>query len=168
MYVYDLSGIIWRDIWSSIFWAVLRLAAQACVTLCDPLGYSTSGSSVYGDSPGKTTGGGCHALLQEIFPTQRWIPGLPHWGHFLYHLSHQGNSRILEWVPYPFSRGIFPTQELNLVSCIAGRFYILWKCFWKKNLIEILASWVLLAPIFLVLEESKIWSNYVFKILDLT
>ena len=39
MYFYDLSGIIWRDIWSSIFWVVLRLAAQAYVTLCDPMGY---------------------------------------------------------------------------------------------------------------------------------
>ena len=28
------------------------------------------GSSVHGDSPGKNTGVGCHALLQGIFPTQ--------------------------------------------------------------------------------------------------
>ena len=28
------------------------------------------GSSVHGDSPGKNTGVGCHALLQWIFPTQ--------------------------------------------------------------------------------------------------
>ena len=28
-------------------------------------------------------------------------------------------ARILEWVAFPFSRGIFPTQ----VSCIAGRFF---------------------------------------------
>ena len=31
---------------------------------------SPSGSSVHGDSPGKNTGSGCHALLQGIFPTQ--------------------------------------------------------------------------------------------------
>ena len=30
------------------------------------------------DSPGKNTGGGCHALLQGIFLTQRWNPHL-HW-----------------------------------------------------------------------------------------
>jgi len=31
-----------------------------------------------GDSPGKKTGVGYHALLQEIFPTQGLNPGLPH------------------------------------------------------------------------------------------
>ena len=31
---------------------------------------SPPGSSVHRDSPGKNTGGGCHALLQGIFPTQ--------------------------------------------------------------------------------------------------
>ena len=30
------------------------------------------------DSPGNNTGVGCHALLQEIFPTQGSNPGLPH------------------------------------------------------------------------------------------
>ena len=30
------------------------------------------------DSPGKNTGVGCHALLQGIFPTQGWNPGLLH------------------------------------------------------------------------------------------
>ena len=32
--------------------------------------YSPPGSSVHGDSLGKNTRVGCHALLQEIFPTQ--------------------------------------------------------------------------------------------------
>ena len=44
---------------------------QSCPTLCDPMDYTPPGSSVHGDSPGKNTGVGCHALLQEIFPTQR-------------------------------------------------------------------------------------------------
>ena len=39
-------------------------------------------------SPGKNTGVGCHFLLQEIFPTQRLNPGLPHCMQMLYHLSH--------------------------------------------------------------------------------
>ena len=30
------------------------------------------------DSPGKNIGVGCRALLQGIFPTQGWNPGLPH------------------------------------------------------------------------------------------
>ena len=37
---------------------------QSCPTLCDPMNCSPSGSSVHGDSPGKNTGAGCHALLQ--------------------------------------------------------------------------------------------------------
>ncbi|KAI4548663.1 hypothetical protein MG293_000993 [Ovis ammon polii] len=37
---------------------------------CDPVDCSPPGSSVHGDSPGKNTGVGCHALLQGIFLTQ--------------------------------------------------------------------------------------------------
>ena len=44
---------------------------QSCPTLCDPIDGSPPGSSVHGDSPGKNSGVGCHALLQGIFPTQR-------------------------------------------------------------------------------------------------
>ena len=33
-------------------------------------------SSVHGESPGKNTGVGCHALLHGIFPTQGLNPGL--------------------------------------------------------------------------------------------
>ena len=43
------------------------------------------------DSPGKNTGVGCHSLLQGIFPTQGLNPGLPHYRHTLYCLSHQGS-----------------------------------------------------------------------------
>ena len=43
---------------------------QLYLALCDPIDCSLPGSSVHGDSPGKTNGvGGC-ALLQGIFPTQ--------------------------------------------------------------------------------------------------
>ena len=43
---------------------------QSCLTLCDPVDCSLPGSPIYGDSPGKNTGVGCHDLLQGIFPTQ--------------------------------------------------------------------------------------------------
>ena len=43
------------------------------------------------DFPGKSTGVGCHFLLQRIFLTQGSKPGLPHCGQMLYHLSHQGS-----------------------------------------------------------------------------
>ena len=44
---------------------------QPCTTLCDPMDCNQPDSSVHGDSPGKKTEVGCHALLQGIFPTQR-------------------------------------------------------------------------------------------------
>ena len=80
----------------------LCLVAQLCLTLCDPMDCSPPGSFVHGDSPGKNTGVGCHALLQGIFPTSsifcRWIlyrlshKGSPYWCHFsnsicLHHVS---------------------------------------------------------------------------------
>ena len=48
----------------------VRLVAQSCLTPCDPMNCSPSGSSFHGDSPGQNTGVGCHALLQGIFPKQ--------------------------------------------------------------------------------------------------
>ena len=75
------------------------------VRLCDPKDCSPPGFSVHGDSPGKNTGVSSHALLQGIFPTQGSNPGLLHGRWILYHLSHQGSLRTLEWVAYPFSRG---------------------------------------------------------------
>ena len=43
------------------------------------------------DSPGKSTGVGCHFLLHGIFPTQGSNLGLLHCGQTVYHLSHQGS-----------------------------------------------------------------------------
>ena len=71
---------------------VLRLVAQSCLTLCDPTDCSPLGSSVHGDSPGKNTGVGCHALFHGIFPTQGSNPGLLYCRWILYHLSHQGRT----------------------------------------------------------------------------
>ena len=48
-------------------------------------------SSIHGDSQGKNTGVGCHALLQRIFPVQALNSGLPHSRWILYRLSHQGS-----------------------------------------------------------------------------
>ena len=74
----------------------LRLAAQSCPTLCDPMDCSPPGSSVHGDSPGKKTAVGCCALLQGIFPTQGSNPGLLLCRQILYCLSLQGSP----WVPF--------------------------------------------------------------------
>ena len=99
---------------------------QSCLTFCDPMDCSPPSSSVHEDSPGKNTGVGCHALLQGIFPTQGLNPGLLHCRWILYHLSHQGSPRTLEWVAYPFSRGSSLPRNRTVVSCIAGGFFINW------------------------------------------
>ena len=44
--------------------------ATSCPTLCDTVDCSPPRSSLHGDSPGKNTGVGCHALLQGILPSQ--------------------------------------------------------------------------------------------------
>ena len=44
------------------------------------------------NSPDKNTGGGCHFLLQGIFPTQGSNAGLLHCRQTRYQLSHQGNQ----------------------------------------------------------------------------
>ena len=58
--------------------------AQSCPTLCNPYQAPPSIFAIPTrllppwDSPGKSTGVGCHFLLQGIFPTQGSNPGFPH------------------------------------------------------------------------------------------
>ena len=62
---------------------VLCLVAQSCPALCNPMDCS------HGDSPGKNTGVGSHALLQGIFLAQESNWGLLHCRQILYQLSYQ-------------------------------------------------------------------------------
>ena len=100
--------------------------AQLCLTLCDPMDCSLSGSSVHVDSPGKNIGVGCHALLPGIFPTQGSNLGVPHCRQILYQLSHQGSPRILQWVACPFFSEYSRPRNWTRFSCIAGRFFTSW------------------------------------------
>ena len=85
---------------------------------------SLPGSFVHRKSSGKNYC--CHALLQGIFPTQGSNPGLSHGRWILYHLSHQGSPRTLEWITYAFSRRSSQLRTWTRVSCIAGGFLISW------------------------------------------
>ena len=76
---------------SDMLISVLCLVALLCPIHGNPMDCSSPGSSVHGDSPGKNTGVGCHALLQGIFPTQGSNPGLPHCRPILYRLSNHGS-----------------------------------------------------------------------------
>ena len=99
---------------------------QSCPILCNCMDCCPPDSSVHGDSPGKNTGVGCHALLQGIFPTQGLNPGLLHSKWILYHLSLQGRATTLEWVACPFSRGSSQPRNWTRVSCTAGGFFTSW------------------------------------------
>ena len=91
------SWLLSSDEWIHRIWHIHTRGCCAvlnqllCPTLCNPMGCSPPDSSVHGDSPGKSTGVGCHALLQEVFPTQGSNPGLLPCRWILYHLSHQGS-----------------------------------------------------------------------------
>ena len=82
----------WTWIWRHCMHAK---SLQSCLALCDPMDCIPPGSSVHGDSPGKNTGGVCHALLQGIFPIQGSNTGLLHCRQTLYHLSYQGSPRTV-------------------------------------------------------------------------
>ena len=75
------------------------------------------------NSPGWNTGVGSPSLLQGIFPTQGLNPGLSQSMWILYHLSHKGSPRILEWVVYSFSSGSSWFRNWTGVSCIASGFF---------------------------------------------
>ena len=78
-----------------------------CNVSCSVVSNSLRPHGLYNpwNSPGQSTGVGSLSLLQRIFPTQGWNPGLLHCQQILYQLSHKWSPRILEWVAYPFSRG---------------------------------------------------------------
>ena len=59
----------------------------------EPMDHSLPDSPVHGDSTGKSTGVGCHALLQGIFPTQVSNLGVLQGMWILYHLSLQGSPK---------------------------------------------------------------------------
>ena len=69
---------------------------------------SSRHSSIHGNSPGKNTAVGSHALLQGIFPTQELNPGLLNCRRILFHLSHHGLGEriyLLHRVP-PMDSGL--------------------------------------------------------------
>ena len=74
------------------------------------------------DSPGKNTGVDCHFLLQGIFLTQGWNPGLPHCMQILYRLSHKGSPDskvgVCQVGKGILDRGICPKAEVRNTWCI--------------------------------------------------
>ena len=54
-----MTGLIWQV----YLMVAVCLVAQSCLTLCDPMDCSQPASPAHGDSSGKNTRVGCHALL---------------------------------------------------------------------------------------------------------
>ena len=69
-------------------WGVF--AAQSCLTLRNPMDCSLPGSSVHGVLQARIPEW-VAILLQGVFLTQGWSPGLLHCKWILYHLSHKGS-----------------------------------------------------------------------------
>ena len=79
-----------------------------CVAFQAPLSMGFSGQEHWSGLPFPSPG---------IFPTQGLNLDLLHCRQILYHLSHQGSPRTLEWVPFP-SPGHLPNSGDRMwVSC---------------------------------------------------
>ena len=77
---YEKPSISIEKIWTNIGQPVNSQSevAQSCLTLCNPMDCSPR------NFLGKSSGVGCHFLLQGIFLTQGSNPGLLHRRHRLY------------------------------------------------------------------------------------
>ena len=114
-----------RRSWNFSLWSIMSTCwSEGCSVVSNSL--QPHGQYSPWNSPGQNSGVGSLSLLQGIFPTQGSNPGLLHCKQILDQLGHQGNSRILEWVAYPFSSGSSRPRNWIGVSCTAGRFFTSW------------------------------------------
>ena len=115
-YIYGLR------IWYLELYMYVKVA-QLCPILCHPMPPHSLPLYSPWNSPGQNIRVGSCSLFQGSSQPRGWIPGLPHCRQILYQLSYQESSRILEWVPYPFSTRSFWPRNWTGVSCIAGGFF---------------------------------------------
>ena len=104
-----------------------HLDVQLCLTHCNPMD---------GSPPPFLSIGILQARILEWLwcppPGDLSNPGIkpklinPHCRWIIYHLSHQGSPRILEWVACPFFSGSSWLRNQTRVSCIASRFFSSW------------------------------------------
>ena len=88
------------------------LVVQLCPTLCNPMVCPW-------DSPGKSTGVGCHSLLEGILLTQGLNPRLLHCRQILYHLSYQGNPQLQVGSTYYMTEMTLYSQSNSLREIIS-------------------------------------------------
>ena len=94
------------------------LVAQLCPTLCNPRDCSLLGSSVHGIFPGKTTGVGCHFLLQRIRSNNilAFISITTLWRRGRFWDGLMGSKATLGVLTYTPSQQIIPTPECESES----------------------------------------------------
>ena len=115
---------------SGVLLAKWKWKFLSCVQL-----FATPWTPLYSprNSPGQNTG----SLLQGIFPTQGWNPGLPRCRQILYQLSPQGSPEILEWAACPFSLPDPGTGGLHCRQIPNRLIYEGSPCYWLDNLLLI-------------------------------
>ena len=105
----EFGGYMYTHGWIPLLstWNYQNVVNQLCES-CSVLSDSLQPHRLYSpwNSPGQNTGVGSLSLLQGIFPTQGWNPGLPHCRQVLYQLSHKESPRTLGWASYPFSEDL--------------------------------------------------------------
>ena len=101
---------------------VRALITQLGLTFCER---SPPGSALCPwDSPGKTTGVGCHSFLQEIFPTQGSKPGLLHYRQILYHRSQRSLPNSSARPPCPGNPAQENRREVMLKNTLSPHLHI--------------------------------------------
>ena len=112
----------WSESETKITWESLCTHAcvcakllQSCLSLYDPMDCSPPGSSVHGDSPGKSTRAYFHALFQGLFPTHgsnAWLFYLLRWQADSLSLVPPGKPNIayLEFKKKDANKPIYKTE----------------------------------------------------------
>ena len=102
------------------------LVTQSCPSLCDPMDCSQPGSYVHGDSPGKNTRVGCHALLQGNLPNPGIEPRSPALQADSLPSEPPGKPQNTGVGKLSLLQGIFPTQESNLYLLHSSQILYQW------------------------------------------
>ena len=107
---------------ASLAWSEV---AQSCLTLCDPIDCSLSGSSVHGIFQARVLEWIAISFSRGIFPTQESNPGLPHCRQTLYCLSHQGIPSLAYWSLF-YRHEKMRMKETNNVLVLLRRVLTVW------------------------------------------
>ena len=133
------SSTAWCGNTTFSYYYKVNAGIQSCPTLCDPMNYCPSGSSVHGDYPSKNTGEGCHTLLQGIVPTQGLNPGPLHFRQILYCLKGEHDCFLAVEILESASRGSWWFWLLQ-EACVI---FILWIEVREQSLSKIIWSHII-------------------------